>query len=178
VRRTIATGTAPGFTLIEVLVVLLIMGLFIGLASAIVRPGDRGLLGIEAERLAQLLDIAATESRLTGKSIAWTGDGAGYRFWRMTGDITTGNSEWSEIRDNDLLRARTLPQDMVISRLQVENMPARGPLRMEFPSYGSTPAFTLEISLGAAHFTIAGSPVGMVRVLPDEGDPHDGSAPW
>ncbi|MGH8694384.1 MAG: prepilin-type N-terminal cleavage/methylation domain-containing protein, partial [Burkholderiales bacterium] len=52
-----------GFTLIELLVVLLIMGLFAGLVSTLTRPDDRALLRVEAERLAQLLDLAAMQSR-------------------------------------------------------------------------------------------------------------------
>jgi general secretion pathway protein H len=150
-----------GFTLIEVLVVLLIMGLFVGLASAIVRPDERGLLRVEAERLALLLDLAASESRLAGKPIAWTADGPGYRFWRMTGD-----DGWTEVRDSDLLRARALPQGMLISGLQVENAPSRGAMRLEFGPYGTALAFNIELSFGAAHYAVAASPIGMLRVVP------------
>ena len=53
-----------GFTLIEMLVVLMIMGLFVGLVSAITRPDDRAVLRLEAERLSQLLDFAAAEAQL------------------------------------------------------------------------------------------------------------------
>jgi general secretion pathway protein H len=155
-----------------VLVVLLIMGLFVGLVSAIVRPDDRGLLLVETERLAQLLDLAAEESRLTGNPIAWTADGPGYRFWRMTGDargFENGFAQWSEIRDSDLLRARTLPQGMRISGLQVENSPAHGAMRLEFNPYGGTMlAYTIEMSLGAARYAVAASPIGEVRVVPGE----------
>ena len=172
-RCNTAAERTRGFTLIEVLVVLLIMGLFVGLVSAIVRPDDRGLLRLEAARLAQLLDLAAAESRLTGKSIAWTADGFGYRFWQMTRDargLENESAQWSEIRDNDLLRVRTLPQGMMISGLQVESMPAHGAMRLEFNPYGATLAFTIEMSLGAAHYAVAASPVGEVRVLPGEGE--------
>jgi len=162
-----------GFTLIELLVVLLIMGLLVGLVSAIARPDDRGLLRLEAERLAQLLDLAAAESRLTGNSTAWTADGPGYRFWRMAGDAE-GSAQWSEIRDNDLLRPRTLPQGMTISGLQVENMPARGAMRLEFAPYGPALSFTVEMSLGAARSAVAASPVGELRVLPGEGKSSGG----
>lgn len=167
-----APGRIQGFTLIELLVVLLIMGLVVGLVSVIVRPDDRGLLRVEAERLAQLLDLAAMESRLSGNAIAWTADGPGYRFWRMTGD-----GAWSEVRDSDLLRARTLPQDMLISSLQVENMPAHGAMRLEFaPYYGPTLSFNIELSLGAARYVVAASPIGEVRVLPGEGESSGGLA--
>jgi len=156
-----------GFTLIEVLVVLTIMGLFVGLVSAIVRPDDRGLLRVEAERLAQLLDLAGAESRLAGKSIAWTADGPGYRFWQTTGD-TEASADWSEIRDTDLLRARTLPRGMTISGLEVENMRADGAMRIEFAPFSQVLAFTIEMSLGAARYAVAASPVGELRVVPGE----------
>ena len=166
-----------GFTLIEVLVVLLIMGLLVGLVSAIVRPDDRGLLRLEAERLAQLLDLAAAESRLTGNSTAWTADGPGYRFWRMTEDAEAsaqGAAQWSEISDNDLLRSRTLPQGMMISGLQLENRPAHGAMRLEFAPSGPALAFTIEMSLGAARNSVAASPIGELRVLPGEGESSGG----
>lgn len=153
------------------LVVLLIMGLCVGLISAIVRPDDRGLLRLEAERLEQLLDLAATESRLTGKAIAWTADGSGYRFWQMTAD-----AEWSEVRDSDLLRARTLPQGMLFSGLQVENMRPQGAMRLEFIPYGPLLSFTIEMALGAERYTVAASPVGAVRALPGAGKPNGNMA--
>ena len=158
------SGRRRGFTLVEMLVVLMIMGLFIGLVSTITRPDDRAVLQLEAERLSQLLDFAAMEARLTGKSIAWTADESGYRFWRAGDD-----ANWSEIRDSELLRARTLPQGMVVSRFRVENMRPRGAMRLEFTSQGASLAFAIGMSLGAAHYAVTGSPVGEVRVLLGEG---------
>ena len=156
--------SARGFTLVEMLVALVIMGLFVGLVTAIVLPGDRDVLRVEAERLAQLLDFAAVEARLTGTTIAWTADGSGYRFSRAGED-----AEWAEIRDSDLLRARTLSQGVVVSGFRVENMRPQGGMRLEFPPQGASLAFTIAMSLGAERYAIAGSPVGDVRLLPGEG---------
>jgi general secretion pathway protein H len=156
-----------GFTLVEMLVVLMIMGLFLGLVTTITRPDDRALLRLEAERLAQLLDFAAAEAQLTGKSIAWTADGSGYRFWRLEED-----SAWSEIRDSELLRARTLPQGMAVSGLRVENMRPQGAMRLEFAPQGSSLAFIIGMSLGAERYAVAGSPVGDVRAVPGDGNIH------
>ncbi len=148
-----------GFTLIELLVVMSIMGLFIGLVAAIVRPDDRARLRVEAERLAQLFDLAAAQSRLTGRSIGWTSDGAGYRFWRISDD-----GAWAEIGAGDPLRARTLPDGISISNLRIETMPVRGDMRLVFAPGDFTPAFTLDMALGAARDTLAASPVGILRV--------------
>jgi general secretion pathway protein H len=151
--------------LIEMLVVLMIMGLFVGLVSAITRPDDRAVLRLEAERLTQLLDFAAAEAQLTGKSIAWSADGAGYRFWRSSEDLS-----WSEIRDSELLRARTLPQGVAISGFRVENMRPQGAMRLEFAPQGSSLAFNIALSLGIERYSVAGSPVGDVRPVPGEGN--------
>ena len=163
-NRVTISGPSRGFTLIEMLVVLMIMGLFVGLVSTITRPDDRAVLQLEADRLAQLLDFAATEARLTGKSIAWTADESGYRFWRAGDD-----GSWSEIRDSELLRARTLPQGVAVSDFRVENMRPQGTMRLEFSPQGSSLAFAIGMSLGAERYAVTGSPVGDVRVLPGEG---------
>jgi len=159
---------ARGFTLIEMLVVLLIMGLFVGLVSSIAKPDDRAMLRVEAERLAQLLDLAATKARLTGRSIAWTTDGPGYLFWQFGDD-----AYWAEIRDDDSLRARTLPQGMTLSGLRIENLRPPEQMRLEFNPYSATLSFSVEMAFGAEHFTVTGSPIGEVRVLPEQ-EKHNG----
>ena len=159
-NRVIQAEWHRGFTLIEMLVVLMIMGLFVGLVSTITRPDDRALLRLEAERLSQLLDFAATEARLTGRFIAWTGDQSGYRFSR-SGD----NATWTEIGDGELLHARALPQGMAIADFRVENMRPHGSMRLQFSPQGSALAFTIGIALGTQRYTVSGSPVGELRVV-------------
>ena len=164
-RRAVLPGRVRGFTLIEMLVVLMIMGLFVGLVSTITRPDDRAVLRQEAERLTLLLDFAAAEAQLTGKSIAWTGDASGYRFWRAADDTS-----WAEIRDGELLRARTLPPGVAVSRFRVENMRPQGGMRLEFAPQGSALAFNIALSLGSERYAVTGSPVGEVRTVPGEGN--------
>jgi len=146
-----------GFTLIELLVVLLIMGLIAGLVGALVRPDDRTVLRVEAERLSELLDLAATEARLAGVSVAWVADSAGYRFWRLSAD-----NGWTEVRD-DALRARSLPPGVAISDLRIEAMQPADGMRLEFGPHGSL-AYDLQMSLGEARYAVAASPLGEVRI--------------
>jgi general secretion pathway protein H len=43
-------------------------------------------------------------------------------------------------------------------------------MRLEFNPYGSTFAFTIEMSLGAERYAVAASPVGDVQALPGTGE--------
>jgi general secretion pathway protein H len=152
-----------GFTLIEVLVVLMIMGLFVGMISAVVQPNDRDLLQLEAERLARLLDLAAAEARLTGSSVAWTADAEFYRFWGTAADGT-----WILMQDNDLLRPRNLPPNMMIEALYIENSPVQRPFRIEFPPYTTITSFSIDMQLDAERSTVTSSPIGELRVVAGE----------
>jgi general secretion pathway protein H len=147
-----------GFTLLEMLVVVLIMGLLIGLVRVVVQPDARGQLRVEAERLAQLLDLAAAEARLSGQTLGWTASGPAYQFWRFREE--TG---WLEIIDNDLLRARVLPPGMTIAALRVENMQRRGGMRLEFTPDAPPTLFVIELALGAEQYVVAAAPGGTVR---------------
>jgi general secretion pathway protein H len=156
-------GKGSGFTLIEMMVVLVIIGIFVGLVSSITQPDERAMLRVEAQRLAQLLDLASMQARLGGRPIAWTADGPGYRFWRFSED-----TYWSEILDDDSLRARLLPRGMVIAAMRIENLRPPEHMRLEFSPYGAASAFRIELALGTARSTVAGSPLGDVRILPDQ----------
>jgi len=155
-----SAATGNGFTLLEVLVVLLIMGLLAGMATVLLLPDDRARLGVETERLAQLLVLASDQSRVSGLAIAWTAQPPGYRFWQR--DPRAG---WTEMTGNDLLRPRDFPAGMAISGLRVENSPATGPMRLEFGPHGAATAFTIGLSLGTERSTITGSPIGEIAVV-------------
>jgi general secretion pathway protein H len=150
-----------GFTLIELLVVLLVMGLLAGAVTIAAQPDERSLLRVEAERLAQLLDLAAKESRLTGHAMAWAADGEAYRFWRFS-----EGQGWARIADDALYRPRTLPQGMGINIMNNENLPPTHPMRIEFQAFGGAVPFRIEMSLGAARCALVGSALGEISILP------------
>lgn len=75
---------AAGFSLLEVLVVLVIIGIVTATAgiSAFGAGRDSGLKQ-EAMRLAQLFAVAQAEARAMGRPIAWEYDASGYRFTHL-----------------------------------------------------------------------------------------------
>lgn len=168
--RRSAHPVQRGFTLLEVMVVVVIMGMIVGLVSVLVEPDDRSLLNVEAQRLAQLLDLAAAEARVSGVAIAWTADADAYQFQQLTEELG-----WIAIRNNDSLRSRQLPQGITISSLLIENSSTAEAMRVEFPAYGQTTAFTVELHNGSARNQVVVSPIGIVTVVLPTEDADDDS---
>ncbi|PQP04091.1 type II secretion system protein GspH [Pseudomonas frederiksbergensis] len=71
-----------GFTLIELMVVLVIIGIASAAISLSIKPDPLHLLRKDAERVAQLLQVAQAEARADGRPITWQGDAKGFHFSR------------------------------------------------------------------------------------------------
>ena len=75
---------ARGFTLVEMLVVLLVIALGAGVVSLALRDGRENRLDHEGERLATLLEAARAEARTLGLPVVWMplhdDEGAHFRF--------------------------------------------------------------------------------------------------
>jgi general secretion pathway protein H len=90
---------AAGFTLLEMLVVLMIAGLLVALASVAITRNPRTDLNEEAQRLALLFESAGDEAQVRARPIAWQPVNGGFRFDMHTDD------GWRPLRD-DLLGPR------------------------------------------------------------------------
>ncbi|MBC8997151.1 MULTISPECIES: type II secretion system minor pseudopilin GspH [unclassified Pseudomonas] len=73
-----------GFTLIELMVVLVIIGIASAAISLSIKPDPLQLLRKDAERVAQLLQVAQAEARADGRPIVWVSDAKGFRFSRRS----------------------------------------------------------------------------------------------
>lgn len=73
-----------GFTLIELMVVLVIIGIASAAISLSIKPDPLQLLRKDAERVVQLLQVAQAEARADGRAIVWVSDAKGFRFSRRS----------------------------------------------------------------------------------------------
>jgi len=108
------TARSRGFTLLEVLVTLLLVGILTGLAVlAVGGDGGAARLRAEAERLAALIDLHRTEALLRGEQRGVLFTEGGYRFLSLD-----AGGEWlaAEGASGD---RRELPAD-IRQRLVVE----------------------------------------------------------
>lgn len=98
-RRSAAPRRAAGFTLLEMMVVLVIAGILVSLTSMTMTRNPRTDLNEEAQRLALLFESAGDEAQVRARPIAWQPVEGGFRFDQRTED------GWRPLRD-DLLKPR------------------------------------------------------------------------
>jgi general secretion pathway protein H len=80
-----------GFSLIEVMIVLVIIGIATAAISVSVAPDPAEPLRLDARELAQRLSAAQHEVRVDGRVIAWEARGDGYQFVRGTWAVVPGS---------------------------------------------------------------------------------------
>ncbi len=100
-----------GFTLLELLVVLLIIGIVVSMATLSVGGNEARALRDEAQRLTSLLDLAIQDSVLNGREMALELDEDSYQFLAYDG------KDWLPIAGVDEFRPRELPSGI---QLEVE----------------------------------------------------------
>lgn len=94
---------SQGFTLLELLVVMLIIGILLRLATLAIDSNPARLLEQEAKHLAALLTLAHQEAMLQGREMGVAVETTHYQFylWQNTG--------WQLLKQDDLFHPQTLP---------------------------------------------------------------------
>lgn len=150
---------ALGFTLIEILVVLVIMGIVVASVSLSFTRDESALLHETSERLALLLQSAHDDAILTGRPIAWSEEGGTYQFWRPNKD------DWAKVEGDELFRQRQLPERISMLELRVNNAVMKPGELLVFAPGGLAASFEATLAYGQARSKVQGDAVGRVRVL-------------
>ena len=105
-----AAGARSGFTLVEVLIVVVVIAIASGLVIVNLGGDDRRSAEREAGRLAGALVHAAALAQWKGETLGVSADGTGYRFWRRGVD-----NRWTPVQDDEVLAPRALPAQFAVS---------------------------------------------------------------
>ncbi len=146
-----------GFTLLELLVVLVIVGIMLGAVALNAAPGDRQVLQNEAQRIALLLQLARDEAIVRNQPVAFEADDYRYRFLIRRG------SQWSALGGDEQLRERAYRRAPLTLQLQ-PSAGGRLPLRIVFGREPVDKAFALTLSSGGDSATIRADGIGNFRV--------------
>lgn len=152
-----------GFTLVEILVVLVIIGITVGLVSINFMPDDRRTLLTEAQKLTLLLEQAHDEAIISGKDIAWSVEGDTYRFWHRN-----EQGQWAQTSGDELFRERPLAPEVQLAELQINLVKTATNERLIFSPGGLNAPFSINLVLHERHVLIKGDSAGKITLVADE----------
>lgn len=116
-----------GFTLVELMVVLAIIGISLGLVSFNAMPSASQNLHGEARRIALLLQLARDEAIVRNRLVAFEADADNYRF------LVRNEVRWDPVTTDDLLRERAFKG---------------GPIRLAIDPPSAGPGIPMRITFG------------------------------
>ena len=143
-----------GFTLLELLVVLVIVGIMLGVVSLNVAPSDRQATQNEAQRIAVLLQLARDEAIVRNRPIAFELTPDAYRF------LVRDGGEWQPIQGDDALRARRFSRGPVAFSIEPRLQQQDGPLRIVFGREPVDKPFLLTLAMSDVSVGVRADGVG------------------
>jgi general secretion pathway protein H len=175
-RGASAGRRQAGYTLVELLVVLVVIGIMLGLVSLSIAPDNQAKLRRDAERLEALFALAAEEAQLSSRPLAWRGDEKGYAFYRRV------REEWVPLAGDAEFKARSWDVAPVRITLAASDVPrwstrgagsgggfggvADGSTALAFPRDGAQAAFELTLEADGKRVVLKGDGGGHYQVEP------------
>lgn len=147
-----------GFTLLELLVVLVIMGIMLGMVSMKAIPDTKQALLNDGQRIALLLQMAREEAIVRNRPVAFELDSEQYRFY------VRGDTSWQLLNDNDLFRERNFQKSPLVITMQPNPGPGTLPLKIIFGREPVDKPFLLTLTYEDASVQIQADGLGHFSV--------------
>jgi general secretion pathway protein H len=149
-----ARRQSRGFTLLELLVVMVIAGVMLGVVSFNAMPSGRQVLETDARRIALLLQLARDEAIVRNSPVAFEADAQRYRFLVRTDNV------WQVIEKDDLLREREFKRTPLTLLINPPLPPVSGPMRIIFGREPVDRPFVLTLAVEDARVDIRADGIG------------------
>lgn len=149
---------ARGFTLLELMVVVVIVGITLGIVSFNAMPNNQQKLQNEAQRIALLLQAARDEAIVRNRPVAFEADSEHYSF------LVRDDTNWTAIADDDVMRARAFKIGPIGLSMEPQPVTGNDPLRIVFGREPVDKPFTLTLSSGDDAVAIRADGIGHFSV--------------
>jgi len=157
--RTGLPGSHGGFTLVEILVVLVILALAGGLAVLALAPDERGATLREARRFAGALEYAAARAQSRGETLGVSASGGSIRFWRRDPQ----DSRWRAV-DDDVLVAHALPAPLAAAAVAYAGQRVPGDSIVPLRPTGRNEPFAFTVSSPVWRVALVADPLNRVAL--------------
>jgi general secretion pathway protein H len=143
-----------GFTLLELLIVLVIVGITMGIISFNALPDERQHLTNDAQRLALLMQLARDEAIVRNQPVAFESDAEGYRF------LVRDENRWLLLEGDSMLHPRQYKRAPVSLAVNPASVAQGNPLRLVFGREPVDRPFVLSLATPQASVSIRADGIG------------------
>jgi len=159
---SVSSRRGAGFTLVELLVVILVIGLAAAITYAQLELDPRQALEREGRRLASAIEHASQLAQWKNRTVGLSALGGGYRFWQR--EATDAGDGWIALSDDDVLAPRALPSPLAVTpRSYAGQVVAAGAVLPLVPS-GRNEPFVIELDAPEWRLLLAADPLNRVAI--------------
>jgi type II secretion system protein H len=151
--------SVTGFTLLEILVVIAILGLAAGIAVVSLDRDERGTLEREARRFAGALEYAAQRAQMRHETIGVSAGENGLRFW-----IRSADGRWRALSGDAPLAPRALPHPLDAAPLAYAGQPLAANAIVPLRPSGRNEPYAFVVVSPSHKATVSADPLNRVAV--------------
>jgi general secretion pathway protein H len=148
-----------GFTLLEILVVMFIIGIVVTIVAVNYSRDPREILKTEAEQLSLLLQQARDDAIISATTLAWKSEGDAHAFFKLEAD-----GKWQPIEKDENFSVRRWPPQVRIANARINGVKTATNEALIFYPSGFNPPFELTLALENSRLVIAGDALSRIRI--------------
>ncbi len=151
-----------GFTLAEVLVVLVVIALAAGMVYARLDSDPRQTLEREARRLGAAMEHAASLAQWRNQVLGVSASGSEYRFWRR--ETSLEGDRWVPLTDDEVLAPHALPSGVLANVATYAGQPAAPDSIFPLAPSGRNEPYTIELASAEWRALLLADPLNRVAI--------------
>ena len=158
---------ARGFTLLEILVVIAILGIAAGIAVATFDRDERGTLDREARRFAGALEYAARRAQLRHETLGVSAADGQLRFWLRAAD-----GRWRMLSEDEPLAPRALPASLTAAPLAYAGQPLTAQAIVPLRPSGRNEPYAFLLATPTLQAIVSADPLNRVLIVGPQAVPQ------